>query len=302
MFDVVSSSSASIIEMHGLREALRTLPNFKEKELAMLQAEVSDIEHRQELAMQIAQQLRIQYPDRVESEGDLVASILQKLDGLQRELEMESDEILRKSRVFESIDADPVKKGLLKTALDTMKSGWNFSWKHKWKILAVIAVIATGVAGWYYWNQLAGLLGLSIGAGETGGGVAAGVEQAVEGATGNVAAVEAVGQRLSITAASILQSLGVSETAAHVLMDVNVSADGILYAGQTYTPEAFAQYAQTFLGQKGAVLVDGTVAKDATVGVMHDLLQAFEGGDIAYRLKPLTDDPVYQNISSLYGQ
>lgn len=304
MFDVTTSSPARVLEMHGLRETLRSLPDYHEKELALLRAEVGDVANREALARRIADQLLAQHPDASAPKNELVESVLAKLDDLQHDLEMEQDELLRKAEVFNRIEKDPVKKGLLEKAMDTVKSGWSFSWKHKWKILAVIAVIATGVAGWYYWGQLGGLLGLGGGAAEgagseaAAGGIAQGMEQTATGAAGKLGAAQVAGESVasSQSAADILAGFGLSENASYVMQGAQITGEGIIYQGQTYTPEAFANLATCMAEESGSTFVTGYWDKFLSVGDMKDLEVLFQQNNISYRF-----DPPFENGGTIFN-
>lgn len=305
MFDAVFTSPAQALETHGLRQTLRSLPDYHEKELALLREEVGDVANREALAHRIADQLLAQFPDSGEPKSALVQSVLVKLDDLQHDLEMEQQELLHKAEVFERIEKDPVKKSLLEKAMDTVKSGWSFSWKHKWKILAVIAVIATGVAGWYYWGQLGGLLGAGGGAAAEGagseaaaGGIAQGMEQTAAGAAGKLGAVEVAGESVasSQSAADILAGFGLSENAAYVMQGAQITGDGIIYQGQTYTPEAFANLATCMAEESGSTFVTGYWDKFLSVGDMKDLEVLFQQNNISYRF-----DPPFENGGTIFN-
>lgn len=204
MDNVVRESPAEMLSPQSLREVVKKLPDFEQMETEFLHEEVSNLGKRDELASRIADQLLKNpeaYPDLPEK-PELVQQILTKLDALQEELLIEKEEMIRKSETFDRIDADPEKRSLLRKAMDVVKSGWRFSLRHKWKILAVVALLATGVAAWYYWEQLAALLG----EGWSGLGGAGGAEGAREAAAG-AAAVEQVAEK-----ARTLYYLDVGET------------------------------------------------------------------------------------------
>lgn len=179
----VLTPSADVLAPHNLKDVVRSMPDFQRMEMEYLHQEVSDLGKRENLAQRIAQQMMSnpeQYPD-LPGEQELVQDILKNLDGLQEELKIEKEEMQRKADTFDAIDADPEKRGLLRKALDVVNGGLAFSWRHKWKILAVVALLATGAAAWYYWEQLAALLGEGWG-GFGGAGGAEGAGEAVAGA------------------------------------------------------------------------------------------------------------------------
>jgi hypothetical protein len=275
-------SSAEQLRPQDVREAMRTLPDFEQMELDVLIEEVGDIDKRQELAQKIADQLMDTLPDAPDRE-ELVEKVMEQLDGVQEELQIERDEIIEKGNRFEAIENDPAKKSLLGKALDVVKNGWEFSWKHKWKILAVVAVIATGVAGWYYWNLLMSLL---PGAGMGGTGFstgAAGAESVGEGVGAAAAAGEAVEGTID---AQILSNLGFEEGAAHIIKGVEVAGDGLVtYGGQQYTAAEFATMAEELAAEQGNVLIDGQLMKDLTSGGIREVSQELQSRGIMYNLR-----------------
>lgn len=186
-------------------DTIRELLNLDERDQELLEAQIGDVEKKEELARQIAERLadpalRERFPDLPDTPEHTLAFVGRQLDRLQEELRVKEEVLRHKAERLKELENDPVKKSLKEKALDALRKGWNFTWKHKWKILAVLAVIAAGAAAWYYWNTLAGLLG--VGTGEGAAEVAAGAG----GAETLQTAVEAAAQTIQDNTLSIVTS------------------------------------------------------------------------------------------------
>lgn len=170
----------------------------------LVEAQITDVQQQSQLAQQIAERLsdpseRKNFPYLPEDNADILKVIEGEIVMLRQELKVKEEVLLHKAEKFKAIENDPAKKSLMGKALDVMKKGLKFTWKHKWKILIALALVAGGVAGWYYKDAIMGLLGLGggsgvgIGAGEGVGIGGAAAESAGEAAAEGVAAAGEAG-------------------------------------------------------------------------------------------------------------
>jgi hypothetical protein len=203
-------------------EKIKKLLDLHERDDSMIEAQITDVQQESELAKQIAEKLsdpkeRKNYPFLPEDNAEILKVVEGELVTLREYLRTKEEVLLEKAKKFKDIEKDPQKKSLMGKALDAVKKGLNFTWRHKWKILIGLAVIAGGVAGWYYKDALLGLLGLrgfgfGAGAGE-GAGTAAAEGAAEAGAEG---AATAGGSVAEGTAAAAEESGAVAEIAEGV--------------------------------------------------------------------------------------
>lgn len=183
-----------VIAPSGLLEIIRNLPGFKEREMEVIREQINDIKEREVLAGQITEYIRERYRSHApENSQAMQANVFEQLGDLDNILTVEKEEAVRKAEKFAEIEADPEKKGLLATAMRSVKEGWEKIKKHKWKILIALTAIAGGFLVWYYWEYLSTLfasLGITGQAAETGAAVTQ--EEAVATAVEGVEAAAAL--------------------------------------------------------------------------------------------------------------
>lgn len=204
-------------------DVIQRLLRLEERDRELLEAQISDVHKKGELAQQIAERLsdpaeRALLPGVPENPEHTLSFVEGQLDHLQEELRVKEEVLLHKAERFKELETDPAKKSLKEKALNALRKGWNFTWKHKWKILVVLAVIAAGVAGWYYWNALAGLLGVGTGEGAA--------EVAATGAEAATTAFE--------TAAQTVQD--------NTLSIITTGSDVVKVGSQQFTVEEFSAF------------------------------------------------------------